>query len=175
MRVRTKLQEVVVGMSRQIIGAPKVEASRARATQSRSSGQVGLREPFLGKRLREKRSNSYLEAISRIDAGTYQSNRGALDALLQTISSEFPELGIDQVPLGIVSRCYLGSPFEVHICDFTAEIIEHFETCRLMSPPFESARSLALQPAYAFIEVYTDAIRAIAADGSVSVIGKGGD
>jgi hypothetical protein len=159
-------------MPRPIIGAPKIEVGGSAKVQPRSSIQPGLREPQLSKRLREKRSHIYVETFQRIDAGAYHTDRAALDSLLESISNEFPELSIDQVPLGIVSRCYLGSPFEVHICDFDGEIIEHFETYRSMSAPFERARSLALHPAYAFIEVFTDTLRAIAADGSVSVIGS---
>lgn len=157
-------------MPRPIIGVPKIEVGGSPKVQPRSSLRAGLREPQLGKRLREKRSTVYVETFCRIDVGAYQSDRAALDSLLESISNEFPELGIDQMPLGIVSRCYLGSPFEVHICNFNGEIIEHFETYRSMSAPFERARSLALHPAYAFIEVFSDTLRAITADGSVSVI-----
>ncbi len=39
-----------------------------------------------------------------------------------------------------------------------------------MLPPFERARSLALHPSYALVEVYTDKLRAIARDGTVSVL-----
>ncbi len=136
------------------------------------SVQIGLREPQLGKRLREKRSGTYVETFSRIDVAGYQTDRDALDSLLRTISNEFPELSIDQLPLGIVSRCYLGSPFEVHICDFNGEIIEHFEMHRPMSAPFERARCLALHPSYAFIEVFNDTLRAVCVDGAVSVIAQ---
>jgi hypothetical protein len=131
-----------------------------------------LREPQLGKRLREKRSLTYVETFGRIDVAGYQSNKDALDSLLRTISNEFPELSIDQLPLGIVSKCYLGTPFEVHICDFNGEIIEHFETHRPMAAPFEPARCLALHPSYAFIEVFNDTLRAVCVDGAVSVIAQ---
>jgi hypothetical protein len=158
-------------MARPIIGASKIEISGSSNGQRRITLQAGVREPLLAKRLREKRSTLYVATFSKIDAGAYQSDQAALDSLLQTISSEFPELGIDQVPLGIVSRCFLGTPFEVHICDFHGEIVQHFEAYHSMSPPFERARSLALHRAYEFIEVFPDKLRAIAADGSVSVVG----
>jgi hypothetical protein len=166
------VQEIVFYMPRPLIGTPKIDGAVSAKAQPRSSLHAGLREPQLGKRLREKRSIAYVEAIKKIDAGSYQSNQAALESLIQAISNEFPELGIGQLPLGIVSRCYLGSPFEVHICDLNGEIIEHFETYRSMSAPFERARSLALHPAYAFIEVFSDTLRAITTDGSVSVVGQ---
>jgi hypothetical protein len=108
--------------------------------------------------------------MKRLDVGTHHANHAGLEALIDAISAEFPELGIDQRPMGIVSRCYLGAPYEVHICDLGGGIVEHFETFRGMPPLYERARSLAGHSSYAFIEVYADTLRAVSADGSVSVI-----
>jgi hypothetical protein len=90
----------------------------------------------------EKRSAAYLRAMPRLDAGAHHANRSALDALIEAIANEFPELGIEQRPSGIVSQCYLGAPYEVHICDLGGGIIEHFETFRAMPPMFERGRTL---------------------------------
>jgi hypothetical protein len=38
-----------------------------------------------------------------------------------------------------------------------------------MPPLFERARALALHPSYAFVEVYSDVLRAVSVDGSVAV------
>ena len=162
-------------MPRPIIGAPRIDKADSRLVKSKNKQPMGLTGPRLEQRLRQKRSRRYVEAISRIDVGAYQTDRAALDSLLEEISNEFPELSIDQAPLGIVSKCYLGAPFEVHVCDFRGEILEHFQTYRSMPSLFERARSLAIHPAYALIEVYTNTLRAVAADGSVSVIGNEGD
>lgn len=129
-----------------------------------------LQGPKLQQRLRQSRSYAYVEAMRRLDAGTHHADRNALQSLIEAIATEFPELGIEQRPIGIVSQCYLGAPYEVHICDLGGEIIEHFETYRSMPPLYERARSLALHPAYAFIEVYPDTLRAVSLNGSVSVI-----
>ena len=110
--------------------------------------------------------------MTRLDAGTHQADRTALDGLVEAIGNEFPELGIEQRPIGIVSQCYLGSPYEVHICDLGGGIIEHFETFRSMPTVYERGRALALHRSYAFIEIYPDTMRAVALDGSVSVIEK---
>jgi len=110
--------------------------------------------------------------MTRLDAGTHQSDRAALESLIEAISNEFPELGIEQRPIGIVSQCYLGEPYEVHICDLEGGIIEHFETFQSMPPLYERARTLALHPSYAFIEIYQDTLRAVSTDGAVSVIEK---
>ena len=82
---------------------------------------------------------------------------------------------MDQVSLGVVSKCYLGAPFEVHIRGFRVEILEHFETQRSTASVFEQAGSQAIHPTYALIEVYTGALHTVAADGSVSVIENEGD
>jgi hypothetical protein len=126
----------------------------------------------LQQRLRQQRSRTYIEAIKRLDAGTHQQNKAALDDLIKAIGEEFPELTNDQRPLGIVSRCYLGAPYVVHICDLSGNIIEHFESYRSMPPLFERARLLAMHSAYLFIEVYPDTLRAVSPEGAVSVIEK---
>jgi hypothetical protein len=133
---------------------------------------VALSGPRLDQRLRQQRSKLYIEALGKLDAGTYQQNQVALSSLIQAIAAEFPELAIDQHPVGFVSRCYLGSPYVVHICDLAGNIIEHYETYKGMPPLFERARSLALHSGYVAIEVYPDKLRAIGNDGSISVIDK---
>lgn len=135
-------------------------------------GQAVLTGPKLQQRLRQPRSKTYIDALTRLDAGTHHSDRAALDALVQAIAGEFPELTIEQRPLGIVGQCYLGHPYEVHICDLAGGIMEHYERFRSMPPPFERARSLALHPSYIFIEVYSDSARAVSSNGAVSVLDK---
>jgi len=147
-------------------GAKAVSPGPAASAPVRSH----LQGPKLQQRLRHTRSKTYVEAIRRLDAGTHHADRAGFEALLEAIANEFPDLGIEQRPIGIVSECYLGAPYEVHICDLSGGIIEHFETYRAMPPLFERGRALALHPAYAFVEVYTDTLRAISLDGSVSMI-----
>lgn len=158
-------------MPRPIIGLPQPANSSTVRPRPEPQTRVrsGMPAPQLAQLLRRKRSREYVGALKALDAGTYQSNREALTSLLEAISKEFPELGVDQLPLGIVAVCHLDSPFEVHVCGTNGEIIEHYETFRPMPAP-SSARRLALHPAYAFVEVYADALRAVAQDGSVSLI-----
>jgi len=160
-------------MPRPIVGIPLAANRTTLGTPaSRSSVSGALQGPKLQQYLRKQRSKTYVESIAHLDAGTHHENQAGLDSLLQAISDEFPELGIEQRPLGIVSKCYLGPPYEVHICDLSGSIIEHFQTYRPMPPLFERARSLAQHSSYAFIEVYADTLRAVAQDGSVAVIEK---
>jgi hypothetical protein len=152
----------------------EVKPSAASATQLTFSIEHAIAAPIspikLQQRLRQKRSQNYLEVIKQIDASSHEHNATALNNLLDIIAAEFPDLTRAQGPSGIVSRCYLGSPYITHICDFSGDVIEHFESNRLMPPLFERARLLALHPAYSFVEVYQDALRGISHDGSVSVV-----
>jgi hypothetical protein len=166
----TDLDHRMVRMTRPILGAPvsheKLQRGEtARQTHSRLAG------PQLSMRLRERRSPKYIEVMQRLDAGTHQPRVTALQDLLDAIAEEFSELGIDQRPLGIVSKCRLGEPYEVHRCDLDGSIVEHFQRHRSMPPLFERARGLAAHGGYALIEIYADTMRAIGADGSVAVLG----
>lgn len=156
-------------MPRPILGSPVSHEKQSRTEPARQT-HARLAGPQLAMRLREKRSAKYVEAMQRLDAGTHQQNAAALQDLLDAIASEFPELTIDQRPLGVVSKCFLGEPYEVHRCDLDGNIVEHFQRHRAMPPLFERARGLAAHGAYRFIEVYADSLRAITADGSVAVL-----
>src|SRR4051812_2114602 len=156
-------------MTRRILQSPQ-STVRSRAETSVPQGSLATRAQ-LESRLRRKRSPGYLEAVRRLDAGTHVTDREALKSLLEEIGREFPDLSLDQRPLGIVSTCYLGAPYQVHVCNLEGQIVEHYETFRSMPTPFEGARALALHRSYAFIEVYVDGFRAVSQDGSVAWIG----
>ena len=157
-------------MPRPILGTPYTGTKTENAQSTPAPVRSFLHGPKLQQRLRQTRAKTYVELMKRLDAGTHHADRTALESLVEAIANEFPELGIEQRPMGIVSQCYLGAPYEVHICDLDGGIIEHFETFRSMPPLFERARALALHSAYAFIEVYPDTLRAVSGDGAVSVI-----
>jgi hypothetical protein len=159
----------LIRMARPILGPP-VSHEKQQRTESARQTHARLAGPQLTMRLREKRSAKYVAAMQRLDAGTHQQNAATLRELLDAIAEEFPELSIDQRPFGIVSKCFLGEPFEVHRCDIDGNIVEHFQRHRAMPPLFERARGLAAHGAYQFIEIYADSLRAIAADGSVAML-----
>jgi hypothetical protein len=156
-------------MPRPILGAT-IQSHTGAQFGAVTPGKAVLTGPKLQQRLRRSRSGSYIEAMTRLDAGSHHADRAGLDALIQAIANEFPELTIEQRPLGIVSKCHLGAPYHVHICDLGGGIVEHFERNRSMPPQFERARALAVHPSYAFIEIYPDCVRAVGFDGAVSVI-----
>ena len=120
--------------------------------------------------LNKKRSKEYMDAMTRLDAGGHMHNQHKVEALMEVIRQEMPEIEIDMGPIGIVSKCYLGAPYEVHTLDMTGSIIEHYETFRTMPAGLEKARQLAKSGHYAFIEVYHHALRAVKADGTVATL-----
>jgi len=158
-------------MTRAILGTPKPLVDVVRVVERTRSGAPGGADNVqLQERLRRRRGKSYVQRTARLDAGRHVSTPSALAEVLQAIAIEFPDLTLDERPLGIVAACHLGAPYEVHTCDLIGGIIEHFEMGRAMPPHFERARSLASHGAYAFVEIYPDALRAVAEDGSVAVL-----
>jgi hypothetical protein len=108
--------------------------------------------------------------MKKLDAGGHATTREALDALLSAIRSELPELTIEHLPVGIVAKCYLGPPHEVHTLDRDGSIIRHYKTFEPLPSLMERGRSLALHPGYAFIEIYVDKLIAVADNGDTSIV-----
>jgi len=121
-------------------------------------------------RLRQKRSQNYLTAIGKLDTGGHVCSQHDVDALLAAMRAEFPEISIDRLPIGIVSKCYLGMPFEVHTLDRIGQIIRHYKIHEPLPDGLERARGLARHPAYAFVEVYSDRMIAVADNGDTSTL-----
>lgn len=156
-------------MRRPLIGAQaKIDQHVELSTSSvqRTSTLVG---PQLQRRLREKRSLTYVNAMSRLDTGGHMFDHRTVSDLIARIQEEFPEVAPEQFPIGIVAKCYLGELYEVHTLDRELSIIHHYTFPERLPGLLERARSLALHPAYAFIEVYPDQLIAVRADGAVSV------
>lgn len=156
-------------MARTILGGGS-QVSPSLQTRATAPSLASITGGQLRQLLRRPRSPAYVAALSKMDVAGHQIDTASRDALIAAIAAEFPDLTIEQRPLGIVSECFLGPPYKVHICDLDHNIVEHFEHFRSMPQPFERARALALHPSYAFVEVYADSLRAVATDGSVSAI-----
>lgn len=120
--------------------------------------------------LRQKRSKRYMEALAALDAGGHVMNRAQVERILDAIRNEFPEVELQGILLGYVSKCCLGKPYEVHTLDPNNQIIEHYKMGHPLPNGMEKARGIAIRGGYSFIEVYVDCCRAVSGDGSVSVI-----
>lgn len=131
-------------------------------TSSISSGFVSERD------ILKQRSKKYLDIITKLDAEALTETEG-MEALLTAIQEEFGTADIASLPLGIVSKCFLGHPYEVHTLDLSgSQIIKHYKTNEKMEPDFEKARKLAKHDAYAIVEVYKDKLILIREDGTTT-------
>lgn len=121
--------------------------------------------------LNRKRSAGYLTTMEGLDAGGHIATETAREKIIAAIRAELPELAPAEYPAGIVARCYLGDPYNVHTLFVSGGIIHHYETREPLPAELEPARSLALHPQYAFVEVYPDGtMRAVEKDGTIVVI-----
>jgi len=133
-----------------------------------SQGQTHTRGYVSDKELLKKRSKRYMDIVASLDAKTLTDTNG-MDELMSALQEEFGTAEIQSLPIGIVSKCFLGHPYEVHILDLTAtQIIEHYKRGEAMPGDYEKARTLALHNAYAVIEVYRDKMILIRDDGTTT-------
>lgn len=144
-------------------------------SRARVAPTARLSPAALEARLRQPRSAAYLSALTQLDSGGHVCDPQAVQQLLAALREEFPDLSIENYPLGLVAKCYLGAPFEVHTFDFGAEVhpsnvVHHYKSFETLPAPLDAARSLALNPAYAFVEVYTDRLVPVAYTRTVSIV-----
>mgnify|MGYP001033089564 CR=1 FL=1 len=147
----------------------KKQKIEALAADPRAMKKTGI--PERNRVLNRKRSAQYIATVTTLDAGGHTATESAREAIIAASRAELPELSIEEFPVGIVSRCYLGDPYEVHTLDLSGGIIHHYEIEEPLPADLERARSLALHPQYTFIEVYRDGeMRAVEKDGTVVLI-----
>lgn len=116
----------------------------------------------------KKRSENYLNIIKDIDSELLIETRGK-EQLLSKIQEEFGTAELANLPLGILAKCFLGHPHEVHTLDFNAtQIIKHYKIGEPLPDHFEKARTLAKHNAYAFVEIYKDKLILIREDGTAA-------
>lgn len=135
-----------------------------------SRTKVELTGMALDKRLRQKRSQVYMDCLAKLDAGGVTCSQVQMDELIQAIQNEFPDLTPSQYPIGIIAKCYLGDPYEVHTLDITLDIVEHYKKGEILPSQMDRGRGIALHPNYMLIEIYNDALRAVTMNGDVAVI-----
>ncbi|WP_294960332.1 hypothetical protein [uncultured Flavobacterium sp.] len=128
-----------------------------------------LNSGFISDRdLLKKRSKKYLDLISGLDTKTLIDTKG-MDQLIKSIQEEFGTAELSNLPLGILSKCFLGHPYEVHTLDLSgSQIIKHYKTTETMQAEFEKARAVAKHNAYAMVEIYKDKIILIREDGTAT-------
>jgi len=124
--------------------------------------------PLLSNRagLRSRRPPRYMELLERLElTGAAAKVKTDAESLAAQVRDALGEAGINSEPLGLLARCHLGRPFEVHTLDLAGEIVRHYEAGQALPGPFERGRRLALHPDYICIEVYADCLICIKKDG----------
>lgn len=164
---------------------PKIMLKNLAETKTESNNTLSLTKPIekakitidditLQRILRKKRSQKYMEAMKTLDAGGHVHNQEKVNELINVIREEFPEVELminKGIFIGILAKCYLGVPYEVHTLNFTlSSIIEHYKKGQNLPKGMEKARAMVSRGMYEYIEVYTDSCCAISSDGSVSII-----
>lgn len=129
-----------------------------------------LSDARIEKILRKKRPRALLDAIVSLDAGNQKITQNQIDKIKEIFKAEFPEVDLTGILLGIAGKCYLGEEYEVHTLTDNLQIINHYKTGEKMTPEMEVSRSLANNQHYAYIEIYTNCIRAVDKNGNVAVI-----
>jgi hypothetical protein len=118
--------------------------------------------------LAERRSARYLRALRALDGSGKVSTVDA-DELVGAVQREFAEK-FCTTPLGIVSRCYLGAPYEVHTLALDGSIVAHYRAGEPLPHGMDRARSLAESERYLAIEVYPDRLMCVRPDGSTVLL-----
>lgn len=124
----------------------------------------------LEKRLRVKRSSEYMEAIKNLDIGGCEDCKKQFDDCVEVIKNEFKDIPNLHQLIGILAKCALGQPYDVHTVDITGNIVTHYKKYDVIPSLIETARGLALHGGYAYVEVYTDLLCAVKEDGTVNII-----
>lgn len=125
----------------------KLDASRS-ATVPRDA----LADATMLKKRAATRSRELLDAVARLDTQTDQTS---IRQLMDWIREQYDARGGGQL-IGLFSRCYLGHPYIDHVMTVTGQICEHFTAADSPPPGYQSARPLAANSAYVFVEVYAD-------------------
>ncbi|MGH2911972.1 MAG: hypothetical protein ACRDJ3_05805 [Solirubrobacteraceae bacterium] len=114
------------------------------------------------------RTPGYLDALGRLDSCA--ASEIDVSELAGRIGEAF---GIGETaPLGCVARCYLGPPYQVHTLDLVGCIVEHYHASQPLPGEFERARRLAMHPAYIAVEVYSDHLVCVRADGATVLVNQ---
>lgn len=120
---------------------------------------------------RKKRSEKYIKTLKKLDIIGHNITQEQINEIINAIKNELPEISIDELPIGIVAKCYLGEPYKVHTLSFLGKsIVKHYKLNESLPNELEKARTLANNENYEFVEVYHTKLIAVKEDGSTAII-----
>jgi hypothetical protein len=138
-----------------LIRRPKLsDRTGAKVSTSRPQEMTAQKQltPAEWKARRSRRSEQMMDALRQIDvAPNVQAQREIIDWLKDV----YAQRG-GGILVGLFGHCYLGPPYVDHAFDLTGAIREHYTASDTVPTMYQSARSLAVSDAYAFIEIYAD-------------------
>ncbi|WP_068494767.1 hypothetical protein [Pseudoclavibacter helvolus] len=143
------MAELFSSRRRVSLGEGQTDASLA------ARGRVGssyVSPSVLAKNRGAPRNADLMAAIAALDT---EPDRAAVDAALTWIRDAYDARG-GGLPVGLFSRCYLGSPYIDHSMSLGGFICEHYTAAEMVPVIFAGARRLAANAAYDYIEVYDD-------------------
>ena len=156
-------------LGRVILGTKGSKINTNIDVSSTSRAKKKLTKEDILYRLREKRSNKYMENLKKLDSGKGLQENVDKEKIISEIKQEFAELDELQPLLGIIAKCYLGEPYYVHSLDLTLSIVTHFKRKEQIPYPWSKGVNLALHGAYEYVEIYSKYVCAITHDGEAMV------
>ena len=112
------------------------------------------------------RSSRYVALLAGLDVGA--GNESNLARFLEQLRAELAELSLPEQPVGWLAACRLGAPYDVHSLDSAGNIVRHYHGHEALPGLYARARTLAMHPAYLFVELYPNYMIGIRADGTAS-------
>lgn len=134
---------------------------------------------------REKRPQSYIEQIKNLDIEGYSMSAEKIKNIVETVQHSVPNIVYDETFLGVLGKCYLGEGYDVHTLSlnnilgidekthsigYGRMILKHYMVNEALPPELEKGRSLAINPNYVFVEIYSDKLIAISENGTASIV-----
>ncbi len=134
---------------------------------------------------REKRPQTYIDIMKSLDIEGLNITKEQMKELVEGIQNAIPEIVFDDEFIGVIGKCYHGEDFDVHTLSrnivfgidertflpgFGRLILKHFHSDEPLPSGLEKGRSLANNPNYFCVEVYTDKLIAVSENGDVSIV-----
>lgn len=134
---------------------------------------------------REKRPQSYIEQIKNLDIEGYSISEEKIKEIVETVQNAIPDLFYDEAFLGVLGKCHLGEEYDVHTLSlnnvfgidertktigYGRMILKHYKRNESLPSELEKGRQLAINPNYAFVEIYSNKLIAISEDGTASIV-----
>lgn len=123
--------------------------------------------------------------MKNLDIEGEKISEDKLNNIIEQMKNAVPDIVLDDTFYGVLGKCYLGDGYDVHTLSkkiifgmdevthelgFGRMILKHFLIGEKLPDGLEKGRSLAVNPSYAFVEVYSDKLIAVHNSGNVSII-----